>query len=246
MKYAIISDIHSNYEALSVVIERIKNEKVDKIFCCGDIVGYGPDPDKCIDLIKKEHIVSILGNHDVAVLGRADLSWFNKDAIEAIIINKKLISFDNFNFLDSLNTFVEGNSEILFVHGSPRDNIYEYLMDFSSLKINAKFMKQKICFCGHTHFPLLYSFDPKTEKSEIFYTDKKNVFEIESDKKYIINVGSVGQPRDGDNRACYVIFDLEKKIVKFNREEYNISFTQKKMLLLNMPEFLITRLDFGE
>lgn len=244
MKYAIVSDIHSNYEAFVSVIEEIKNEKVDKIFCCGDIVGYGPNPDECINLIKQYSIVSVLGNHDVGVLDKVDLSWFNKDASDAIIINKKLISFENFRFLETLSTsFIEGN--FLFVHGSPRDNIYEYLLDLSSLKLNIKFMNQKICFCGHTHSPFIYSFNIETEKGEVFYTDKV-AFEIEKSKKYIINVGSVGQPRDGDNRACYVIFDLEKNTVKFNRVKYNINLTQKKMLLLNMPEFLITRLDFGE
>lgn len=244
MKYAIISDIHSNYEAFVSVIEEIKNEKVDKIFCCGDIVGYGPNPNECVDMIKHHSIISVLGNHDVAVLDKVDLSWFNKDARDAIVINKKLLSFENFKFLDKLSTsFME--NDFLFVHGSPRDNIYEYLLDLNSLKINVKFMKQKVCFCGHTHCPFIYSFDTETEKGEVFYSDEV-VFEIEKSKKYIINVGSVGQPRDQDSRACYVIFDLKESTIKFNRVKYNINLTQKKMFLLNMPEFLITRLDFGE
>jgi predicted phosphodiesterase len=246
MKYAVISDIHSNYEALVCVLEDIKTEKVDKIYCCGDIVGYGPCPNECIELIKSFNIVSVLGNHDIAVLGKSDLSWFNENAKDAIIINQQILTQQNLLFLDMLpQKIVENN--LLFVHGSPRDNIYEYLFTIQLLRTNIKLFDQQVCFCGHTHIPLVYLFnflsgteDIKTPKNDNY------IIELENDTKYIINVGSVGQPRDGNPKSCYVIFDTDKKTVEYKRVEYNISVVQQKMKMLNIPEFLITRLEFGE
>jgi len=246
MKYAIISDIHSNYEALRCVIEDIKKEKVDKIYCCGDIVGYGPSPNECIELIQKFDILSVLGNHDVAVLGKADLSWFNENAREAIIINQAILSNQNLLSLNSLpQKIIEQN--FLVVHGSPRDNIYEYLITLQALRINIKLFDQQICFCGHSHVPVVYSFNFSTGKENVLIPTRDSyTVEIENDTRYIINVGAVGQPRDGNPKSCYLIFDTEKNVIEYRRVEYNISIVQNKMKLLNIPNFLITRLEFGE
>ncbi|MCS7228142.1 MAG: metallophosphatase family protein [Endomicrobia bacterium] len=245
MKYGIISDIHSNHEALVNVIEELKSEKVDKIICCGDITGYGPDPNECIELIKKYNILSLKGNHDAAVLNEANLEWFNKDAKDAIVLNQKILNKENLLFLSLLQEqYIE--SIILFVHGSPRDCLYEYLITTSSLRINAKYMKQQITFCGHTHIPLVYQFDSKLSKENIIIPHSNTVIRLDYEKKYIINVGSVGQPRDRDNRGCCVIFDTENSIIEYRRVEYNFILTQEKMKKLNFPDFLITRLEFGE
>jgi len=246
MKYAVISDIHSNYEALFSVFEDIKIEKVDKIYCCGDIVGYGPQPNECIELIKSFNVVSIIGNHDVAVLGKADLSWFNENARNAVIINQQISTQQNLLFLEKLPQKIE-ETNLLFVHGSPRDYIYEYLFTIQLLRINIKLFKQQICFCGHTHVPVVYSYNFSTGEEDIIIpTEDNSVVRIKDETKYIINVGSVGQPRDGNPKACYVIFDTDKKTIEYKRIEYNISSVQKKMRILNIPEFLITRLEFGE
>lgn len=247
MKYAVISDIHSNYEALFCVLEDIKIEKVDKIYCCGDIVGYGPSPNECIELIKSyNNVISVLGNHDVAVLGKSDLSWFNKNAREAIIINQQLLIQQNLLFLEKLPHKIE-ETDLLFVHGSPRDNIYEYLFTIQLLRTNIKLFNQQVCFCGHTHIPIVYLFNFITGQENIIIPTANNqVVNIENDTKYIINVGSVGQPRDGNPKSCYVIFDTDKKIIEYKRIEYNISVVQQKMRMLNIPEFLISRLEFGE
>jgi predicted phosphodiesterase len=246
MKYAIISDIHSNYEAFYCVLEDIKNEKVDKIYCCGDIVGYGPSPNECIELIREYSIVSVVGNHDVAVLGKTELSWFNETAREAIKINQSLLNKQNLDFLNFLPQKIE-EDKFLIVHGSPRDYIYEYLLTVQSLRINIKLFNQQICFCGHTHIPVVYSFNFSNGEENILIPEgDEYLVEINNDTKYIVNVGSIGQPRDGNPKSCYVIFDIDNNIIKYKRLEYNISLVQEKMKLLNIPHFLITRLEFGE
>lgn len=243
MRYGIISDIHSNYEALSVAIEELKKEKVDKIICCGDLVGYGPNPNECIELVNTHNILSIKGNHDAAVLGEANLDWFNDDAKSAVVITKQMLNKENLLFLTTLKEFYTENN-ILFVHGSPRDFLYEYLITISSLRANIHYMKQQIAFCGHSHVPFIYFFDSVLNKDGLIPVSTK-IIQLDKTKKYIINVGSVGQPRDNNNRACFVIFDYDSFTIKFVRTEYNFTLTQQKMRNLNLPDFLITRLEFG-
>lgn len=244
MKIAIVADIHSNYEAFVATLDEIKKEKVDKIYCCGDIVGYGPEPNECIELIRQHNIFSVLGNHDVAVLDKVDISWFREEAQEAIFINKNLISTENLSYLGSLHEN-EKVDDLLIVHGSPMDNIFEYLFTISSLRRNAKFMKEQICFCGHTHQPMVYAINLNSFEEKIDIPKNGSKFCIDNNYKYIINVGSVGQPRDGDNRASFVIYNLDDKTITFSRVEYNIKIVQDKMKKLNLPEFLIRRLEFG-
>lgn len=163
MIIAVVSDIHSNYEALSKVLDDIKIYKVNKIFCCGDIIGYGPEPNECIENIKNQNIFSIIGNHEAALLGDIELDWFNENAKEAILKTKELISLENLEYLRNLPKYIVEN-DLLFVHGSPLDPTYEYLLDYNSISINIKNMKQKICFCGHTHTYHLYPVKTKKEK----------------------------------------------------------------------------------
>jgi diadenosine tetraphosphatase ApaH/serine/threonine PP2A family protein phosphatase len=182
----------------------------------------------------------------MGVLGKSDLSWFNENARDAVIINQQILTQQNLLFLDMLpQKIVENN--LLFVHGSPRDNIYEYLFTIQLLRTNIKLFEQQVCFCGHTHIPLVYLFNFLSGKEDIKTPrDNNYIIELQNDTKYIINVGSVGQPRDGNPKSCYVIFDTDKKTVEYKRVEYNISVVQQKMKMLNIPEFLITRLEFGE
>ncbi|MCS7150851.1 MAG: metallophosphatase family protein [Endomicrobia bacterium] len=244
MKIAVISDIHSNYEAFISILDEIKKLKVDKIYCCGDLVGYGPDPNECVELIRKNNIVSVVGNHDAAVFGKADLNWFREEAKEALLINKELITPENISFIKSLEENIVIN-DVLIVHGSPLDNIFEYLFSINALHRNIRCMKERVCFCGHTHQPLVYFEKISLSTGEIVIPTEKKQIVIDDRYKYIINVGSVGQPRDGDNRACFAIVDLDNKTVTFHRVAYNISAVQQRMRSLYLPEFLIKRLEFG-
>lgn len=243
MRMAIISDIHSNYEALTRVLDDIKISRVDKIFCCGDIIGYGPSPNECIMSIRSQNILSIIGNHEAALLGYIELDWFNENAKQAILKTKAILEPENLNYLKTLPKFIVEN-DLLFVHGSPLDPTYEYLIDSNSISINIKNMQQKICFCGHTHVPFISW--KSSKEVELFYPKENFSINLNKNKKYIINVGAVGQPRDLNPKACYVVFDTENFKLEFKRLDYNFHVTQQKMSQLQLPEFLIRRIEFGE
>ncbi len=241
MRYAILSDIHSNFEALNSVLEFLQLNPVDKIISCGDIVGYGPDPKQCINKLREFKIISVIGNHDAAVINKIDTSNFNNDAKISVDINKKMLSKDELDYLSSLKTTISENN-LLFVHGSPRDPINEYLFLAEKFIQVMSFFKEKICFVGHTHQSIIFEYDGKNNAN--FY-QSGDVFELENDKRYIINVGSVGQPRDNNPNTCAVFFDTKYLTLSFKRLPYDINKTQKKMAELNMPEKLIKRLSFG-
>lgn len=225
MRYAVISDIHSNLEALNSVLEFLQSNPVDKIISCGDIIGYGPNPKQCITKLRTlNNFTSVIGNHDAAIINKIDISNFNNEAKIAAKINKSMLSKDELEYLDSLKTTLSENNS-LFVHGSPRDPINEYLFLFEKFNQVMSFFKEKICFVGHTHQPIVFEIDSKNNAN--FYQDV-DVIKIENNKRYIINVGSVGQPRDNNPKACVVFFDTKYLTVSFKRLPYDIKKTQKK------------------
>jgi len=245
MMYAIISDIHSNLGALHVVLEDIKKEKVDKVICCGDIVGYGPNPQECIETLKNIQGVEItMGNHDAAVAEKIDITDFNDYAITAVEINKGLLADEDIRYLSMLQYQYEEQS-ILFVHGSPNVPVMEYMTTLKILRENIGRMKSPICVAGHTHLPMVYSLS-SDGKEEIFDIQGEEVIPLKEDVEYIINVGSVGQPRDGDNRSCFIYLDTDEKYVRFRRLKYDIEKVQMKMKKVKLPEYLITRLAYGK
>jgi len=244
MKYAIISDIHSNLEALELVLKDIARNGVDKIICCGDVVGYGPNPKECIETLKSiPNIEILMGNHDAAIVGKINIDDFNDDARQAIQINRMLITEKEIAEISLWKTTYRENG-ILFVHGSPRDPLKEYLLTMGKLRQNMDLFAEKICFVGHTHVPLVYV---KTNPGSDFVEDGENGKElkIKDEERYIINPGSVGQPRDEDARASFVYFDSGRNTIRFRRLFYDIKSVQKKMKHLNISEFLINRLSYG-
>jgi len=245
MRYAVISDIHSNLEALQVVIDDIKKENVDKVICCGDIIGYGPNPKECIELISSmKNAEIIMGNHDAAVADKIDTSDFNENAKKAIEINRSLLVDRELAYLSALK-YEHREAGILFVHGSPRDPVMEYLSTLTKLRENIAVMKERICVVGHTHVPMVFSMD-EAGKEEILDIEKENTFVLKDENRYIINAGSVGQPRDSDNRSCFIYLDTDKKTVSFRRLKYDIEKVQEKMKEVDLPEFLISRLYYGK
>jgi len=245
MRYAVISDVHSNLEALQVVIDDFKKENVDKVICCGDIIGYGPNPKECIELISgMKNAEVIMGNHDAAVADKIGTSDFNENAKKAIEINKSLLADGEFAYLSSLK-YEHREGGFLFVHGSPREPVMEYLNTPAKLRENAAVMKERICFVGHTHVPMVFSM-AGAGKEELFALEKENTFVLKDENKYIVNAGSVGQPRDGDNRSCFLYLDTEEKKVTFRRLKYNIEKVREKMKKVNLPEHLANRLYYGK
>jgi predicted phosphodiesterase len=232
--FAIISDIHSNYTALKAVLEDIDQKNIKEVFCLGDIVGYGPEPRECIDLIIERQIVSIMGNHDHAVFyeptnfntGAERASYWTRQMLEDEPDQKK--RKQRWAFLGRLPVRLQmGN--ILMVHGSPRKPVNEYIFPddiyTNTSKLLAIFERlERICFVGHTHVPGVFLEDP-----DFYSTDEiNNVYPITDKEKAIINVGSVGQPRDQDVRASYVIVKDDK--VEFVRVTYNIEETVVKII----------------
>lgn len=226
MRRAIISDIHGNLEALQTVLADIRSQDCDQIICLGDVIGYGPEPQACIDLVQKFDS-TIIGNHDLAAL--FDPEGFSNAAEQAILWTRKQIESGDtpenclrrLQFLAQLpRTRREG--ELLFVHGSVRNPINEYVFPedvYNRRKMEKLFsMIQKLCFQGHTHVPGVFT----SEMAFLRPEDIDHRYQI-GDEKAMINVGSVGQPRDGDWRSCYVI--LEESWVLFRRVEYAVDVT---------------------
>ena len=232
---AIISDIHSNIEALQAVLEDIAQQGADEILCLGDVVGYGPNPEECIDIADKMCRFCLSGNHDHAIITRAER--FNPLAEEAVgytrhVLKPGMLSVGRkrarWAFLENLPTRIQ-EGDILYVHGSPRDDRNEYILEsdivFGNIqKIEEIFdMIPRLLFVGHSHVPGVMTADFK------FWHPMENggACTLTPEDKFIINVGSVGQPRDGDNRACYVLLDASR--VAYRRIPYNFRKTMSKM-----------------
>ncbi len=250
---AIISDIHANLEALKTVLADIKQRGVDTIYCLGDIIGYGPEPAACLDLVAKHAKLCLCGNHDHAVF--FEPTNFNVSAERAAFWTRSALEEDpdvearnrRWRFLGRLNPRIVHNG-FLFVHGSPRKPINEYLFPddvyTAPHKLLANFdrMEQLTCFCGHTHVPGVFVDDPYFETPDEMGESHRYAI---GEEKVIINVGSVGQPRDRDPRAAYVI--VHEREVEFIRIEYDIDATADKIReIANLDDFLGTRLYEGK
>jgi predicted phosphodiesterase len=242
MKYGIISDIHSNLEAFQAVLEALSGQ-VDEIICLGDIVGYNPNPNECCDLVIKSKIPAIAGNHDYAVAGKINDFNFNIAAQAAIAWTKEVIEPVYKEFLKDLPPRLEFE-HFEIVHGSPRNPIEEYIMGMEEAYPCFNFMKKPLCFVGHTHRPAFYCLNHGGEGEE-FRIKGEGTFSTRNISRVIFNVGAVGQPRDGDPRAAYAIFDTKSKEIILNRVAYNLGETQEKMRRLSFPVRLIDRLATG-
>lgn len=220
MKVAILADIHANLPALESVLGEVGDMPK---FCCGDLVGYNPFPNEVIDLVMEKNIVSILGNHDHAVLS-GDTPWFNSTAKKAIEWTEEELTRENFNFLKQLPRVYE--NELYMTHGSPREVLEEYVYESDPWYVFKDFFnytKSDIIVLGHTHVPFV-----------------KRISE-----KLIFNPGSVGQPRDFDNRASYAILDLKTQGVEIKRADYDIERTAESITKKGLPGRLASRLFSG-
>jgi len=242
MKAAVISDIHSNLEALQAVLKDIKKRRIKKILCLGDLVGYGANPNECIDLCLKESDLIIAGNHDWAAIGKADIGRFNPMAAEAIRWTKKRLTDSSLEKLKTL-PLTEKLGDLFLAHASPNNpSEWNYLTSFTDFQEAFGLFAGKICFIGHTHIPGAAFQDANS------YTDiiRETLFPLIEKRRFIINVGSVGQPRDLDPRACYAIYDGNTNALEIIRIEYNIPLTEQKIMDAGLPEILAQRLSLGK
>ncbi len=243
MKILLISDIHANRVALETVLDDAG--KFDKVWCLGDVVGYGPEPNECIEILRDLKMLCLAGNHDWAVLDKLDLEDFNPDARRAALWTREVLTPPNFNWLLSLPERVPSQlDEVTLVHGSPQHPIWEYVASPAVARVNFTYFETPICFMGHTHVPVAYRYhaDHDTVSAEPLSEHNSLALGL---GRMMVNPGSVGQPRDGDPRASYAIFDTELLRLKHRRVEYDIEETQAKMIEAELPERLITRLNHG-
>jgi predicted phosphodiesterase len=248
---AIVSDIHGNLEAFTAVLEDIRKREVDEILCLGDVVGYGPNPIECIELAMEHCKWVLCGNHEWALVNQP--VGFSPAARKAIELTKELfdtadtdeLAAKRREFLENLEpNVIEGN--IMFVHGSPKDPIMDYVFPeqfsrfWSEEKVDDLLATVEwVCFCGHSHVPAVIS---SAYESIVPLLDEQT-FTLDRDKKYIINVGAIGQPRDRNNKACYVLWEDDK--VTFRRVEYDFTKTGEKLRALGFEEKLASRLAEG-
>jgi predicted phosphodiesterase len=244
MRLGILSDIHANFEALSAVLEAYRTANVDVYYCLGDTVGYGGSPNECCDLIRDLCKTTILGNHDAAVSGRMDYSYYYEAARHALDVHAAMISAENMAWLKGL-PYQEMLTEInvLLCHGSPvRLEEFEYIFAPEQARECLPLWDKlgHITLIGHSHLCKVFALG-KTTVEELPAMD----FELEDDKKYIVSVGSVGQPRDFDNRASYTVYDSEAKRFEFKRIEYDIELSADKVLRARLERNFAHRLFIG-
>ena len=241
MLYGIISDIHANLEAFETVLRYLKGAQ--QIICLGDIIGYGPNPNECLDLVKKHHILTVAGNHERSIVDHQLQRWFNKNAKVAIGWAEAQLSVENHSLIERLPLTLEQDG-FHCVHGSLRNPISEYVTSIAEAQPTFAKMTKPLCFIGHSHKPL---FIAKTADGNYDGRELKDDDEVLIDnyQQVIVNVGSVGQPRDSDPRASFGVYNSKTKLFSLHRVEYDVKKAQNKMKRANLPQSLIDRLEFG-
>ncbi len=242
MRILVISDIHSNYTALETVLEDAGS--VDEIWCLGDVVGYGPDPNACVELLSEQpNLTCMMGNHDAAAIGNMAMESFNGDARRSLLWQETVLSADSMNFLRSLPQEMIVRGDATLVHGSPRDPVWEYILNTLSARLNFEEFKTGFCFVGHSHLQSVFWMDQ--EKNRVSLDIPKVGMPIELTKRAILNPGSVGQPRDRDSRSAYAIFDPEARTWEPQRVEYDFAQVQERIRKAKLPEKHALRLAEG-
>ena len=240
VRYAFLSDIHSNQEALEAVLEDVAGRKVDELLCLGDLVGYGANPNECVQRIRDLVSHVVVGNHDSAVVGLTDASSFNSRARRAVSWTADVIEPDHAEYL-SRRPYVDRVDDLLLVHATPSEPAaWNYLLSAPAAQSEFQAFTESICFIGHSHQPVFFSLD---EGPGLRTGDR---LLCEPGKRYIVNVGSIGQPRDGDPRSCYAIYDADRRTVQIHRVAYDIKSAQRKILRAGLPPVLAARLSRGE
>ena len=247
MQVAVLGDVHSNLEALSVVLEDCERRGIEKILQVGDVVGYGPDPGPCIDALRDRDAVICLGNHDAAVLGRLSLDLFNPFARFAVEWTRSQLDEEDLAFLHNLPLFqVLFEEDLTLVHGSLHEPAeFDYVRSLSSARLSLEAQQTKACFVGHTHQPCLFTLDGGVDFQYRPEFESEHYYAMEGSQLALVNVGSVGQPRDEDPRTGYVLYDTTAGTCTLIRLEYPIEIVQAKIRESHLPEVLADRLTYG-
>ncbi len=244
MKLAVLSDIHGNLEAFQAVLDEIQHLSIDRVISLGDNIGYGPDSEAVVSLIRARGIASVLGNHEMAVQKKETLAWFNPTAQKAWVIARTQLSDASLAWIGTLPRYLVTRG-LRFVHGVPPDSMFLYLFQLPEKKLIQKLAlsKESVCFVGHTHELGIISWDgTRLEKR----TAAPGTYPLEPDRQYIINAGSVGQPRDGTPGAKFVLFDTRTLELTVKSVSYPFEKTRKKIIAAGIPEMYADRLAPGD
>ena len=241
MRYLVISDIHGNLAALEAVLDDAP--EFDEMWCLGDLVGYGPSPNECIERVCEWPLTSLAGNHDWAALGKLDLSSFNSIARAANEWTQEQLTSSSRTFLSGLPTSLQ-NGDFTLAHASPREPVWEYIMDTNTAYQNFDHFSTPYCLVGHTHVPVIFKLDEDHQRCSTLLPPLPEPVKFGSHRA-IVNPGSVGQPRDGDPRASYAVLNDSEMLWTFHRVEYPIEETQARMRSVGLPQRLIDRLEIG-
>lgn len=241
MRIVVVSDIHSNEPAMRAVLHALPPH--DHLWCLGDTIGYGPNPNECLAEMRERAQHVLTGNHDLASIGAISLITFNRLARVANEWNNQQLDPDLRTYLQERPARLDLD-EATLAHASPRDPVWEYVLDDLSAYQNLAHFPTQICFIGHSHVPLVYAHHAD-KTTEFRQTVADEVIELDPDARYIINPGSVGQPRDNDPRAAFAVWDTDAASVTFHRVEYDVAETQRRMREAKLPEPLADRLAYG-
>ncbi len=241
MRYAVISDIHGNLDSLQAVSETIETQGVDRIIFLGDAVGYGAQPSEVIDMIRSMADASVVGNHDYVASGKEEPVYFNYYAKNAVLWTRDRLSDEERTYLAGLDVSAEEEG-FTIVHASPLDPLsWNYLFSVEQAEKNYDAFNNGLCFIGHTHTPGVFCMDGGGKPG----LESPGPLQLKEGCRYIINAGSVGQPRDGDPRSCYVVYDAERQSVEFPRVSYDVYAAQGKIVKAGLPPYLAQRLALG-
>jgi diadenosine tetraphosphatase ApaH/serine/threonine PP2A family protein phosphatase len=243
MRIAIIADVHSNLAALEVVLSDAAQRQADELWCLGDIVGYGPEPRECLALVRERARLCLAGNHDLGAAGAIGLDEFNPYAAEANRWTGQVLTDEERAHLAALPAMLV-HEEFTLAHGSPREPVWEYVLSSAGAAASFRHFETRYCLVGHSHVPFTC---PEAEAGapSPLYQAQEDVDVTLGRGRMIINPGSVGQPRDGDPRASYAIFDTARQAVHHHRVVYDVEATQRKMRAAGLPEYLADRLSRG-
>jgi diadenosine tetraphosphatase ApaH/serine/threonine PP2A family protein phosphatase len=240
MRVAVISDVHANEQALRAVLEEIDVWSPEAIWCLGDVVGYGPAPNRCCDLVSERANPCLIGNHDLVALGKLDVGDFNEEAAAAALWNRGELTDRCRTFLSSLEPSAAVADAELF-HASPRDPVWEYVLSAEAAYFSLLTTNAPLVLVGHSHIALAIGLDD----TELHGGLAPAGTELELDGRWLLNPGSVGQPRDGDPRAAWLELDTGKRFARFHRVAYPIERTQAGIREQGLPETLASRLAHG-
>jgi predicted phosphodiesterase len=241
VKLGIISDIHANLDALEAVVRELKDKGATRFVCCGDIVGYGPDPDRCINVIRGLVSACVAGNHDWAAVGSIPIRDLNPVASSAVLWTQTVLTEPNRLYLASLPLIAE-EGPFFIVHSAPSvPDAWEYVLTLREAARELEHCRAGVCVVGHSHRPFSVERLPGRPARVV----REGSFRIQPQARYFINAGSVGQPRDGDPRACCLLYDDEAQLMTYLRVPYDIPAVQAKILAAGLPEYLASRLGPG-